>query len=73
MNNSFRQIIINRKAKMAFGRDGSELELSILHLQYLTFEEALLKIIDETSDAAAWNTANRAIKKARSLRKQLDQ
>ena len=49
---------------MAFGRDGSELELTIFDLQNKKMREALRKIINKSRDAAIVKIARNAIDEA---------
>lgn len=52
------------ESAMAFGRDGSELELTIFDLQNKKMREALRKIINKSRDAAIVKIARNAIDEA---------
>lgn len=56
---------------MAFGRDGSELELTIFDLQNKKMREALRKIISKSRDEAIKNIARSAIDEADEIGKRL--
>ena len=57
---------------MAFGRDGSELELSIYDLQNRIFRDALHKILDKSKDKSIKKIAQNAISQAENVIKNID-
>lgn len=56
---------------MAFGRDGSEIELSNLYLRNRTLVDALTQISEESTDESARQIAKKALKKSESISKKL--
>lgn len=56
---------------MAFGRDGSELELTIYDLQNKRLTEALETIIEKSGDDDIIRLARNALNEAKRIRKRL--
>ena len=56
---------------MAFGRDGSELEISVLDLQVRVMENALKRIVKRCSDAESATIARKALDESKQLMKRL--
>ncbi len=56
---------------MAFGRDGSELELAIYDLQNKRLTEALETILEKSSDKDIVRIARNALDEAERIRKKL--
>ncbi len=57
---------------MAFGRDGSELELSVLDMQVRLMETALKRIIRKSHDQAVMDIARKALKQSAEMGKRLE-
>jgi hypothetical protein len=58
---------------MAFGRDGSELELYIADMQNRTLKEALNSIIDISKDKKVISIASDALKRTQQIQKSFDE
>jgi hypothetical protein len=57
--------------QLAFGRDGSELELTIMDLQNRALERALKLIIKESKDRSAVKIAQKALDEAEDIMRRL--
>lgn len=58
---------------MAFGRDGSELELYIADMQNRTLKEALNSIIDVSKDKKVVSIASEALKRSQQIKKSFEE
>jgi len=58
---------------MAFGRDGSELELYIVDMQNRTLKEALNSIITVSKDKKVITIASDALKRSQQIQKSFDE
>ncbi len=57
--------------QLAFGRDGSELELTIMDLQNRALERALKLIIKDCKDRSAVKIAQKALEEAEDIMRRL--
>jgi len=57
---------------MAFGRDGSELEISVLDLQVRVMENALQRIARKRGEGESSAIARKALEETRELAKRLE-
>ncbi len=57
---------------MAFGRDGSELEISVLDLQVRVLENALQRIAKKRGEAESAAIARKALEESRELARRLE-
>ena len=58
---------------MAFGRDGSELELYIADMQNRTLKEALKSIIDVSKNKKVISIASEALKRSQQIQKSFEE
>jgi len=58
---------------MAFGRDGSELELYVADMQNRTLKEALKSIIDVSKNKKVISIASEALKRSQQIQKSFEE